>query len=179
LDRSFRCVGARFFTHFPSAVPAYAPGRHPIDDMPWCWAQPADFCGNHLHHYKHPLHRFDRAGPPIVVGVGGHSVTCRRAALFEPHDSLLVHHFQYREESTTRARFAALCGVDAGPDTRVGYLVGHQWRSHGLRLGVATRLDGLDQVYANAEQGPESFGPDVRRWEDFAGPGEADIPRWY
>jgi hypothetical protein len=179
LDRRFRVVGARFFDHYPSQVPAYVSGRHPIDDMPWCTEDGNDFCGNGLHHYKHPLVRFDRGGPAIEVGNGAHSVRCRRAALFEPPDSLLVHHFKYREESATRARLGRLCGVDAGPDTRVGYQVMRQREAFGSQLGVAHRLESLDGVYAKAKVGPKAFGPEVRRWEDLAGPGEADIPRWY
>lgn len=181
LDRKFRCVGGRFFLHYPSAVPGYVPGRHPIDDMPWCYEDvSSDFCGNSLHHFKHPLQRFDRSGPRITMGVGAHTASCRRAALFEPHDSLLVHHFQYREERTTRARMAALCGVDAGPDTRIGHLVKRHHESHGSQLGVATRLEMLDHVYANARQGPDAFiGGELRHWDAVAGPGEADIPRWY
>jgi hypothetical protein len=179
LDRSFRCVGARFYTHYPTSVPAYTPGRHPIDDMPWCRENAADYCRNSLEHLNHSLVRFDRKGPAITVGVGAHTVSSRRTALYEPHDSMLVHHFQYREERTTRARMAALCGVDAGPDTRVGDMVARKWESHGTPLGVAERLEALDDIYALAKQGPEAYGSELRHWNDVAGPGEANIPRWY
>jgi hypothetical protein len=88
-----------------------------------------------------------------TVGVGAHSVSCRRAALYEPHDSLLVHHFRYREEQATRARLAALCGVDGGPDTRVGYQELRQRESYGAGLGIVERVRKLDRVYAQA-RGP-------------------------
>jgi hypothetical protein len=179
LDRSFRCVGARFFKHYPSSVPAYTSGRHPIDEMPWCREDTGDHCGNALNHYKHPLQRYDRAGPPITVGVGAHSVSCRHAALFEPQDSVLVHHFRYREEHATRLRMARLCGVDAGPETRVGYEDLRQRELYGSSPGMTERLHKLDTVYARARQGPEGLRAGVRRWEELAGPGEASIPRWY
>ena len=179
LDRKFRVVGATFFDHYPSSVPAYVSGRHPIDDMPWCAEDGNDFCGNGLHHFKHPLVRFDRGGPLIDVGTGAHTVSCRRAALFEPQDSLLVHHFKFREERATRARLARLCGVDGGLDTRVAYQAMRQREAYGSKLGVVKRLEFLDDVYARAKVGPAAFGREFHRWEDVAGPGEADIPRWY
>jgi hypothetical protein len=73
----------------------------------------------------------------------------------------------------------ALCGSDAGPDTRVGHQVVRQRAAHGLELGPSRRLKRLDQVYADAKRGPEAFGPKLRHWDDLAGPGEANIPRWY
>jgi hypothetical protein len=179
LDRQFRCVGARFFNHFPSSVPAYIPGRHPIDDMPWCEELPADLCGNSLNHFKHPLQRFDRSGPPLVSGVGAHSVSCRRAGLFEPRDSLLVHHFNYREEHATRARMELLCGNDAGSDTRVSYQDGRNREAFGAGLGMVRRLRRLDEIYARAREGIDAFPAGLRRWDDLAGSGETNIPRWY
>lgn len=179
LDRSFRCVGARFFDHYPSSVPAYVPGRHPIDFMPWCLENSSDQCENGMAHFKHALQRFDRDALPIVVGQGAHSVSCRRLALFEPRDSLLVHHFQYREETATRARMTLLCGADAGPETRVGFQDVRQRESYGPGLGMVRRFHELDNIYARAKDGPEALPGQLRRWDDIAGPGEANIPRWY
>jgi len=179
LDRQFRCMGARFFNHYPSSVPAYVPGRHPLDDMPWCQELRANQCGNSLQHFKHPLQRFDRSGPPLVSGVGSHSVSCRRAGLLEPCESLIVHHFNYREERTTRARMALLCGVDAGSDTRVSYQNARQRDAFGSVLGMVDRLRTLDEIYAGARQGAGTFPSRLHRWEDVAGPGETNIPRWY
>jgi Glycosyl transferase family 2 len=180
LDGRFRVVGAQFFTHVPSAVPAYIPGAHPLDHMPWCAQNADDRCGNGMQHFKHPLQRFDRGGPPIEVGLGFHSVRSRRSALLEPKDSLLVHHFQSREEATTRARMAKLCGTDAGPDSRVGYYDFRQRAAEaGLPLGMVQRFAQLDEIYANARAGPSSFPPTVRRWTDLVGPDDAHVLRWY
>ena len=179
LDRTFRCVGTRFFVHYPSSVPTYVPGGHPIDSMPWCLEISSDYCGNGMAHFKHPLQRFDHDGPPIVVGQGAHSVSSRRAALFEPQDSLLVHHFQHREEHATRARMTLLCGDDAGPETRVGFQNARQEAAYGSDLGMVRRFRDLDDIYARARVGPDALPASLRRWDDLAGPGEANVPRWY
>ena len=112
LDRRFRLVGSTFYNHYPSSKPEYLPGFHPLDFQPLCEhyirVLPR-FCDQW--HFKHPLQRFDSAGPFIMSIIGFHSAnTMHPAPLLEPTGGIVTHHVQYREESFTRKRMDRLCG---------------------------------------------------------------------
>jgi hypothetical protein len=110
LDRRFRLVGAHYFNHFPAGKPEYLPGFHPIDFQPLCYefvptrVQP---CG--LGHWKHSLQRFDRHGQFLLSNPGAHSGHCYDT-LIEPLGGIVTHHFQYRDETQTRAKLELTCG---------------------------------------------------------------------
>jgi hypothetical protein len=167
LDRRFRVVGARFAVHVPSSVPAYTPGADPLACMPWYVASEADHCDNGLAHAKHPLQRFDRGAPPVEAGIGFHSVHARLTALLEPRESIDVHHFQYREEVTTRARLTKLCGAEDGADARASYVDHRMHTLRGRSVGVMKRFEDLDRIYARAQAGPSTFPAVFRRWDDL------------
>jgi hypothetical protein len=177
LDRRYRVVGSRLFNHLPGGEPAYVEGRHPLDYQPLCYPMPAPWwCSEG--HWRHPLLRWDRGGPPITVGQSFHTSECA-VALLEPPEPVTLHHFPFRSEEVTRRRLERLFGRgEAGADrTRADQqdVVDHMRR----------RLASLDAVYrgryADAEYQlyPRAFVPRIRPWEDWAGPEERTVPRWY
>jgi hypothetical protein len=176
LDRRFRLVGSTYYNHFPSGVPQYISGFHPLDFQPLCERYVPlrqRFCD--LPHWKHPLQRFDRAGPFLMAIDGFHTASLRtRDPVIEPDVGIVTHHVQYRDEADTRARMDLLCGGPARNDFNDG--LGHRT--------IQRRYDSLNAVYAgrwaevNNQRGEEPMlgvhpepWPDpnsARRWYDSA-----------
>jgi hypothetical protein len=173
LDRRFRIVGSTYYNHFPTTVPGYVPGFHPIDFQPMYGEFVPDeprYCDQP--HWKHPLQRFDAAGPFLRTLEGFHSASVvRDVLLVEPEGGLLTHHFQYREEAATKARMELLCGgVDRNAHNEV---IGNS--------SIKKRFENLDAVYAGAWDKVDSLrshvpqlGVQLRRWPDTAA-----ARRWY
>jgi hypothetical protein len=110
LDRRFRTVGARYVNHFPAGKPEYLTGYHPIDFQPLCYEfEPARWPPCPRGHWKHPLQRFDRHGHFLLSNDGAHTGYCSEV-LIEPGTAIVTHHFQYRDESLTRAKLELTCG---------------------------------------------------------------------
>jgi peptidoglycan/xylan/chitin deacetylase (PgdA/CDA1 family)/glycosyltransferase involved in cell wall biosynthesis len=176
LDRRFRIVGARHFNHFPTGSPAYIEGRHPLDFQPLCYEIPEVHC--ELGHYKHPLQRWDREGPPITAALGAHFASCAEQ-LLEPTVATFYHHFPFREEQTTRARLARLFGVGEGRLDRIG----EDDPCHGhLRM----RRRSLDAVYGQRWHEvafypacPLGYAPELKPWAEWVEPIDREVPRWY
>jgi hypothetical protein len=175
LDRRFRIVGARVFNHLPDGEPAYVTGRHPLDFQPCCYTLPqVSYCGSG--HWKHPLVRWERAGPSIEVG---HSFHIARSAepLLEPPHPVLCLHFPYRDEQTTRRRLGRLFGVAGTSDRTVP--------DDDTVVHMRLRLRSLDAIYAGRyDQAlfqfyPRGLVPELRPLEGWVGRSEADVPRWY
>jgi glycosyl transferase family 2 len=172
LDRRFRVVGSTHVNHLPSEKPEYLAGFHPIDFQPLCYTfvpswTPA--CG--LSHWKHPLQRFDRRGPFVVSRAGAHWAFCAED-LLEPSTGIVIHHFQYREEATTRSKLQLTCGP--GPARTALY------GTDGVD-GFSRRRRSLDAVYAQRWEAVET---EVHRTLAGTGeprpwPGVADVRRWY
>ena len=172
LDRRFRIVGATYYNHFPSESPAYVPGYHPLDFQPLCerfWPERARHCEQP--HWKHPLQRFDRDGAFLMALGGFHSASLRTGdPLLEPQGGIVTHHFQYREESATRARLALLCGSARN--------------DHNETIGntdMKKRFASLDAVYGQRWQDVDSLrrlgpvrGVHPRPWTD-----PRSVRRWY
>ncbi len=145
LDRRFRVAGSTYFNHLPTGKPEFVPGFHPIDFQPVCYEflplwMP--MCGQRSH-WKHPLQRFDRDGTFIVSRSGSHWGISPQV-LVEPEGGIVTHHFQYRDETLTRAKLELTCGPDS---TRTG-LYGSDRMD-----GFNRRRRSLDAVYS-------------QRWED-------------
>ncbi len=155
IDRRFRIVGSRTFNHFPDAKPEYLPGFHPLDLQPRC----DEFVPGSPHycaqpHWKHPLQRFDRAGPFLGADIGFHTANLLRyAPVYEPLGGIVTHHFQYRDEDDTRARMELLCGGESR--NAYNHSVGNR--------SIARRFHTLDAVYE-------------RRWRDVDNLGGAPGP---
>jgi hypothetical protein len=177
LDRRFRIVGSTYYNHFPSDVPSYIPGFHPIDFQPLCerfWPPVARHCVQP--HWKHPLQRFDRQERFILSGPGFHTGTIDalagriREPLAEPVGGIVTHHVQYRQEPSTRARLELLCGSER---TVVDHAIGN--------TQMQKRLRNLDAIYAqnwpqvNNLRGAEPMlGVHPRPWPD-----PTSTRRWY
>jgi len=172
LDRDFRLVGSTYYNHFPGDPPAYIPGFHPLEFQPLCerfWPERARHCSQP--HWKHPLQRFDRDGPFLLAMGGFHSASLRTGEpLAEPAGGVVTHHFQYREESFTRARLELLCGTERNNHNEI---IGN--------TDMRKRFASLDAVYAHRWQDVDS----LRRKGEVPGvhPEPWDDPRsirpWY
>ncbi|HXQ43886.1 MAG TPA: glycosyltransferase family 2 protein [Acidimicrobiales bacterium] len=173
LDRRFRIVGSTYYNHFPTGSPGYVPGFHPIEFQPMCERFVPDeprYCSQP--HWKHPLQRFDADGPFLRTLEGFHSASVvRDVRLIEPMDGIITHHFQYREEMTTKKRMELLCG---GPDRN----------AHNEVIGnssIRKRFDNLDAVYAGHWDAVDSLrshipqlGVHLEAWPDAS-----SARRWY
>ena len=174
LDRRFRVVGSTYYNHFPSEPPYYLGGFHPLDFQPLCERYVPlrqRFCD--LTHWKHPLQRFDRAGPFLLANDGFHTASLRtRDPVIEPDVGIVTHHVQYREEAATRARMAVLCGPGGGRN---------DFNDSLNHRTIKRRFDSLDAVYAgrwdrvNNLRGDEPLlGVHPEPWPDVG-----SARRWY
>jgi hypothetical protein len=177
LDRRFRVVGTDFYQHFPHTKPEYVPGFHPLDFQPLCepfWQPFMPRCP--IRHYKHPLARFDQAGPFLSAPNCFHSWEPNdRSRLVEPRRGIVTHHFPFREESVTRRRLDAVYGEVGGR--------GAQSLRYGSETGEV-RLRSVDAVYSqrwrdvdNGRYVPGDRGVRLRPWSELS-PG-SDPARWY
>jgi hypothetical protein len=146
LDRRFRVVGTRFFDHYPSAIPHYVTGHHPLDFQPLCHEVSYPMCRSG--HRKHPLQRYDRDLARIECGGGFHHAHCAEQ-LYEPALPAFLHHFPFREEDLTRRRLEALWrkdrdGVGRAQETRE--------TTHML-----ARFRSLDAVYSRGWKRVQNF----------------------
>ena len=149
LDRSIRVVGSRTINHYPRA-------EHPIE----AGADPRGFPTNaqerrgvscRAGHWKHPLVRWDAAGPPVIPQRGAHVASSSRR-LLEPPVSLVTHHYPYRNPEVTRERLARLSAR----------LDGEPW-------AMGRRAANADAVYREAYAEVDAH--------DMVGPGEVLAPR--
>jgi hypothetical protein len=169
LDRQFRIVGSTFVNHVPSAAPQYLPGFHPFDFQPMGYTFTPSWnpiCG--LDHWKHPLQRFDRHGPFVVCQRGSHGAYCAQT-LVEPSVGITTHHFQYRDETTTKAK------LEFTRAERTGL-----YGSDGLD-GFSRRSRSVDAVYAQRWEEVETEAH--RTLADIGGPQpwprSKNARRWY
>jgi Glycosyl transferase family 2 len=136
LDRKFRLVGATFLNHLPDGKPEYVPGFHPLDFQPLHYTfEPLNYPPCPLGHWKHPLQRFDRHGQFLLSNDGAHTAFASEQ-LVEPSTGIVVHHFQYRDEATTRAKLELV-----ESEGRDGLHESAGWRS------FARRRQSLEAVY--------------------------------
>jgi hypothetical protein len=183
LDRRFRIVGTRYFDHFPDGRPQSLPGFHPLDLQPLCQEKAGNLCG--LGHRKHQLQRWDRGGPPITSGVGFHAARAP-VTLIEPTMATFTHHFPYRLEAATRARFDALCGRDDEGRARVDLHDREIRRNAGTISDMSKRYRTLDRVYAgdwaaveNLRRNGEPIGVQPELWDTLVAPQDRPSARWY
>jgi hypothetical protein len=176
LDRRFRIVGARFINHFPSTVPAYISGFHPLDFQPLC-EEHAFGCA--LGHRKHPLQRFDRHGAAIVCDRGFHLAHSAERPLHEPTEAIFLHHFPFRDPAATRKRLEQLCAQDAGGPGRV-----HQHDD--AADGMIPRFESMAAVYRGDWKNVRSYRPETgfsvpqpQPWPSLAPAVDLASKRWY
>jgi hypothetical protein len=176
LDDRYRVVGARFVDHYPTpGAVAYVEGRHPIEQQPMCEEAPLNVCAQR--HRKHPLQRWDRTGPALRAGTGFHRAECDVRPLLEPADSLVIHHFPYRMESTSRARLDALWGRDGAPS--------RARNDDDAAAHMRARRESLDAVYSgrwadvrNFMPGRPDRGVELVDWHELEPPLSTDVLRW-
>lgn len=179
LDRRFRIVGARVFNHFPTTELANVRGRHPLDYQPMCQELQMAWCS--LRHWKHPLIRWDRSGPPVRPESGFHRVRAP-VRLGEPDESVFMHHFQYRNRPETYDRLRHLC------EAQEDGVVRSAKQDLTVRGGSGGRLrwETLDYVYSQnwakvtwlTPRG-HRFGVDPRPWASLVSQTDASVARWY
>jgi hypothetical protein len=168
LDRRFRIVGARFLNHLPDRKPEYITGFHPIDFQPLHYEYHPDLlpvCGDPTH-WKHPLQRYDRDAPYVQSGGGAHDALGGTAPT-EPEGGIVVHHFQYREEQSSREKLARVLDPDSSRVLRSNALVGHRVRLASLDAVYAQRWDEVETTsgtVAAAGVSEWSHLDQVRRW---------------
>lgn len=177
LDRRFRLVGARVFNHYPSGEPAYAAGHHPLDFQPLCQEVRQAWCSRY--HWKHPLLRWDRDGPPLLPGNGFHRMAPAGRRLDEPIDATFLHHFQFRERSTTQRRLERLCRAAEGK-ARASLE-----EAMGPPSSAARRLDSIDDVYGGRwDRVPSPLkvgarGVTLSPWPQLVSEPDSVVHRWY
>lgn len=135
LDDTIRVVGARVFDHFPTPGVRYETRSNPIDTQPMCREKRDHRC--ELGHHKHPVFLWDAARRPIEIEPGCHQVRCPGEALYEPNDSLFMHHFPFRNEADARRRLSALLARGVTDDSRAANADGH----------IKARYASIDAVY--------------------------------
>jgi hypothetical protein len=185
LDVRFRVVGTRYFNHYPDRPPHYVPGRHPLDFQPLCEEITLPMCPGD--HRKHPLLRFDAAGPPIVCGPGFHSARSSRR-LYEPSGPAFLHHFPFREEALTRLRLRLLCGPegDAAPralESRGDTHMPARFRSlDAVYAGDWSRVENfvsIDPIRDALDAVPPRFGVHLKPWSEAVQVEHQQVMRWY
>jgi hypothetical protein len=183
LDRRFRIVGSRYFNHFPKGAPESLPGLHPLDLQPLCQEKAGNLCAEG--HRKHHLQRWDRSGAAITSGLGFHSARAD-VTLVEPEISTFTHHFPYRLEADTRARFDALCGRNGSGRARVDRYDRQIRHNAGTVSDMSKRYRTLDHVYAgewseveNLRRQGEHMGVQPEPWTALVSPQDSVSARWY
>lgn len=176
LDRRFRVVGARFFNHYPDAVPEYVEGRHPLDYQPMCEEYVYPMCKRG--HRKHPLQRWDLGAAPVVCGPGFHQASCAGGQLIEPLQHIYLHHFPFRVESISRRRLELLCAPDHHANPRA---LDRKVHAH-----LHNRLTSFNAVYRHDWEAVENFLPARGHRGIFVEPWSTQVPaadqsfaRWY
>lgn len=151
LDRSHRIVGSDTVNHYPTRADPIAAGADPRRFASNAQARPGVACRQG--HWKHPLVRWDAAGPTVAAGPGFH-VAVADHRLVEPRRALVTHHYPYRNRAATEARLARL-----------------EPRLHGATWAMGRRQANLDAVYREAYAEVDPF--------DMVGPGQrlAPVPR--
>jgi glycosyltransferase involved in cell wall biosynthesis len=182
LDGQFRVVGTRFFNHYPSGMPYYEQGRHPLDFQPLCEELAFPMCP--ARHRKHPLQRYDRGGASIVCGNGFHDASCKEQ-LYEPAQPAFLHHFPFRDEAVTRRRLEALWEKDHAGVTRA---------LESRDTHILTRFRSMDAVYSQDWAKVENFialdplnevvnepaaGVNPRPWSEMVDHWHQPVLRWY
>lgn len=176
LDRQYRVVGARVLNHYPTpGTNAHIAGDHPIDHQPLCEEFPSDICDQR--HRKHPLQRWDRSGPRIDASPGFHRAEPSSEPWIEPTESIVIHHFPFRNEAISRRRLDLLWS-GAAADSRARL-------SDPATDHMQARAESLDAVYAgdwakvrNFLPGKPERGVELVAWNELGPPISPDIRRW-
>ena len=181
LDRRFRIVGSRVFFHYPTDIPHYASGRHPLDFQPLCEEiHVPNVCP--AQHWKHPLQRYDRYGPFIASAMGAHSITTGRVgeSALEPPVPIFTHHFQYRDEEVTRRRLALLSFDPATGQSRTRLMdAGERGGSMHRRHRQVDAVYGRRWEQISIRAGNDAPGVHPRPWRELVSDDDARVARWY
>jgi len=137
LDRTHRAVGSRTINHYPLHEHPFVSGEDPRTASTNAQERMGTACA--LGHWKHPLLRWDAAGPVVRTTDGYHSVDADRQ-LVEPTRAIVSHHYPYRSRAVTQARLEAL-------RPRID---GHGW-------ALGRREANLDAIYREAYAEVDAF----------------------
>jgi hypothetical protein len=184
LDKKFRVVGSRFFDHYPSGSTSYKEGFHPIDFQPLCEEISLPMCKEG--HRKHSLLKYVRGDAQIAADVGFHLVFCEET-VYEPSQPIFLHHFPFRNESSTRARLAKLWDknetgasrADPKSDTHMlararslEAVYRERWRS-------VVNFVSLDPISEALGKPHQKLGVSLKPWSESVDLEHQPILRWY
>jgi glycosyltransferase involved in cell wall biosynthesis len=161
-------VGSRVLEHYPTGPSDYTDRTSPLECLPLAaWYRNA-YCA--VGHWKHQLLRMRGAGDLMPLH-GHHTAAADDGRRVREHaDSLLMHHFPWRNRDQTEARLRRLGSAEGryatSPD---GFLMAR----------LAQRMRMLDHIYdgrfdlvPNPFPGERKLGLDVRHWRDLVSGGE-------
>jgi hypothetical protein len=148
LDRSFRVVGSDTVNHYPRTAAPTPAGADPRSSPSSAHHRTGSACRQG--HWKHPLVRWDAAGPELRITPGRHVVDADQR-LLEPRQALVTHHYPYRDRAVTEGRLDLL-------SARIG---AYEW-------AMGRRRSNLDAIYREAYDEVDPF--------DMVGPGQRFDP---
>ena len=110
LPNIIRTVGCHLINYFPTKNPAYIQGTHPRTLMTegerFNPKSIRPHCENW--HWKHSVFKWKRNDTPIRARTGFH-VLSSTLQIVEANESLTLHHFPFREKTSTFKRYTQLC----------------------------------------------------------------------
>lgn len=139
----FNIVGSFRYEHYPKEEPYYMPHFHPLDFMP-CWRY-FSFPGHCPHnHWKHSVLIHDKEKSPLSsrYGSGFHKM---KGDDCESTESLILHHFPFRNKKRTYERYKDLCEIKI--NTKEARIAEDE-RQIGHISGIFKRYKSLDSVYS-------------------------------
>jgi hypothetical protein len=135
VDVSCRVIGARVLDHYPLPGGVYVPRTDPLASQPNCREKVDHRCL--AGHHKHPIFLWHRHLPAIEIEPGFHQLRCEGAALYESTESVVLHHFPFRNAEVSRERLQLLA--------RRGYTEGTT--AAAAHAHIAARLASIEAVY--------------------------------
>jgi len=116
----------------------------------------------------------------IYIGVNG-------GPLYEPGQSILLHHFPFRDESLTRSKLTKLWNVDesgrsradASRDTHILARFRSMDAVYSQNWAEVVNFILLDPIASSLEESLPAFGVTLKPWHEMVEPEHQNVLRWY